>query len=139
MKAWRNFILSGEQRPGPIRNDVLFDPNTNLPREGLQPAKVQRIIKSCTVVNFTCDICSYIPQDYRGLRLPVWRELRRIYGGGPQICRKRISIYEPDYQPDDDAAAANDTGGGGAAAAPDDGDTGSRMSEEVQEMEDEEP
>ncbi|GAB5364690.1 hypothetical protein AAMO2058_000991400 [Amorphochlora amoebiformis] len=78
MREWREYILGMDDTPGPgpISNSDLFEENSNTLREGLHPAR-----------------------HYRGIRGPVWFALIEIYGGGPEVIRKRLHIYDPPYTP----------------------------------------
>mmetsp|Transcript_21063 Transcript_21063/g.51529 ORF Transcript_21063/g.51529 Transcript_21063/m.51529 type:complete len:708 (+) Transcript_21063:130-2253(+) len=75
MKSWREFILGGSARPGPISNESLFNEDGN-PKQDLKPAR-----------------------DYRGLCKPVWSRLKEIYGGSSPTIRRKIDIYGPEYDP----------------------------------------
>ena len=70
LRRWRAFIGGSNVRPGPITNAALLNPD-GTPREGLLKVR-----------------------DYRGLHGSVWEELLRCYGGGPEIVRRRLDIYD---------------------------------------------
>lgn len=77
---WKEFVLSKNTEkkqavvlpPGQISNHLLFEDEQF------------KVIKSnLRAVN-----------DYRGLNEEVWKAYVEIYGGGPEIMRKKLNIYE---------------------------------------------
>ncbi|PRP87113.1 ubiquitin carboxyl-terminal hydrolase 33 [Planoprotostelium fungivorum] len=70
VEKWRTFINGSNERPGEIDNLVLLERDGETPREGLKSER-----------------------DYIGVTPDIWKYLQSTYGGGPEIVRKRLSIY----------------------------------------------
>ncbi|KAK2958079.1 putative NLR Family CARD Domain Containing protein [Blattamonas nauphoetae] len=73
LAKWRLFVSqnSTSPPPGPITNHRLVNPVTNDPHPGM--------------------IKLY---DYRGVSPQVWKLFHDIYGGGPEISRRTIDLYQ---------------------------------------------
>lgn len=72
LQAWRLYIAGIEQTLEPISNHELLDED-GLPKEGLRKV-----------------------EHYRGVNRLVWEYFVKLYGGGPEIKRKTINIYDTD-------------------------------------------
>jgi hypothetical protein len=80
---WKKFVQSDAGvHPGPVDNSVLLD-------------RDQRPLRNLFRGN-----------DYRGVNQKIWEHWVKIYGGGPEIPRKSVDIYEDDGDPAAPAAAA---------------------------------
>lgn len=77
LNQWREFVQQDGKRPGPITNHLLVQ------SDGVTP--IQNLQKSI---------------DYRGLHGVVFRELLKIYGGGPVLVRGKLNIYDEELNPD---------------------------------------
>ena len=71
IQRWLGYAMRGHAPPGPIDNHVLLRPGTSEPRPGLT-----RIV------------------HYRGIDGRAWSVLLLLHGGGPEIVRDRLNIYE---------------------------------------------
>eukprot|EP01117_Protostelium_nocturnum_P014959 TRINITY_DN5751_c0_g1_i2.p1 TRINITY_DN5751_c0_g1~~TRINITY_DN5751_c0_g1_i2.p1 ORF type:complete len:315 (+),score=104.13 TRINITY_DN5751_c0_g1_i2:634-1578(+) len=71
IEKWREFVDGSPQLPGPISNEDLLIEGSNQPKPGLR-----RII------------------HYKGLTPGIWKYLKETYGGGPDIKRRQLDIYE---------------------------------------------
>jgi DUSP domain len=81
INKWKEFVFNksesssspaGVLPPGPISNHLLFtDSECKIPKPKLKAAI-----------------------DYRGLNERVWEAYYNIYGGGPVLIRKKLTIYE---------------------------------------------
>ncbi len=80
LAKWRKFIGGGKDRPGPISNTALFrvedDKQPIQDDPSLLKPNLQRGV------------------DYKGMHYIVWKGLFDIYGGGPEIARRTLDIYE---------------------------------------------
>lgn len=80
VNKWKEFVLNKSHDkqqncvlpPGPICNHLLF--------EDVDCSVVKRKLKAAI--------------DYRGLNKEVWVAYLEIYGGGPEIVRNKVSIYD---------------------------------------------
>jgi len=82
LSKWRRFVLGRDARryapPGPITNDVLFDPTWKPHAD----KKHKRPVKQGLA----------IAKDYRVVNYNVWHFYQRVHGGGPIIGRKFADI-----------------------------------------------
>ena len=85
LRQWREFIADKGPRPGPISNQMLFETVTPATTDGAAAAGSgeMRLKKGLQKMN-----------DYRGLHGLVFRELHKLYGGGPAIIRATMNIYD---------------------------------------------
>ena len=73
---WKKFVQSDAGvHPGPVDNSVLLD-------------RDQRPLRNLIRGN-----------DYRGVNKRISEHWFKIYGGGPEIPRKSVDIYEDDGRP----------------------------------------
>ena len=80
LAKWRKFIAGSSDRPGPISNWVLFRVDDDVKTVRDDPALLKPNLKRGV--------------DYKGMHYIVWKGLFDIYGGGPQIARKTLDIYD---------------------------------------------
>jgi ubiquitin carboxyl-terminal hydrolase 20/33 len=71
LSEWRQYIAGSGPRPGKISNTDLFEADGATVKQDLQKGV-----------------------HYRGLHGIVWKELLRVYGGGPTIMRTKLNIYD---------------------------------------------
>ena len=80
INQWKSFIFNekntselGKLPPGPISNNLLFKDPSN-------PSELKPKLKPAV--------------HYRGVNYKVWKAYLKTYGGGPQIVRKKLNIYD---------------------------------------------